>query len=70
MIFAVQQVGQHDGVFQGQFGAGPDGEMRGMGGIPHQDHIVVMIGAAIDAREVEPGGTAEMARIAHQRIAV
>ena len=63
-----QGPGQMDGVLEGQFGPGPDGEMRGVGGVPQQDDLAVAPVGTRDAREVEPGRAADVSRIAHQGV--
>ena len=50
-----QGLGEADGVLEGQFGAGADGEMGGVGGVAQQHHLSVAPVGAGDPREVEPG---------------
>ena len=63
-------VRQRDGAFERKLGAGTDGEMRGRGGVTHQHDVFKMPALAEHAREIDPGGAADVPRIRHQRMAV
>ena len=62
--------GQLYRVFERELGAGTDGEMRGVRGIPHQYDVALSVevapSAAGQAGEIEPGRAAQMPRIADQ----
>ncbi len=49
-------IGECDGVFHRQLGAGADGEMRGMGGVAQDHHVLMHPAFALDARELAPDG--------------
>ena len=64
-----QGFGETDGVLEGQFCAGADGEMRRVGGVAQQHHLAVAPVGAGHAREVQPGRAAQVFRIAQQGVA-
>ena len=67
--FALQIIGQRDGTFERQLGAGADRKMRGGRSISHQHDVAVRPALAEHAIEIEPGGAAQMTRIRHERMA-
>ncbi|MNQ88165.1 hypothetical protein D3C85_1034200 [compost metagenome] len=80
---AAQAAREFDGILKRQFGAGADGEVRGVRGIAHQhdghaalaarrvQRVPVHPGVADDARETNPdGGPAQVRGVADQCIAV
>src|SRR5262249_21215059 len=57
-----------DGILEGELGPGADGEMGGMGRVAHEGDVAAAVEMAPtradEPVEVEPGGAAQMARVA------
>ena len=71
----LQAIGELDGVFQSELGAGADREVRGVSGVAHQHDrdapVVVHPGLAHDPRELEPlRRAAQVSGVRHQLVAV
>lgn len=52
----VQAGGEDEGVLHGELGAGADGEVRGVRGVPEEDDVAVPPGAVADGGEAQPLG--------------
>ena len=60
---------EFNGVFNRQFGARANGEMRRVHRVTHQHHMAMAVKvrpiAALDLLKIEPGRTPQMARVGH-----
>ena len=65
----VQVAGERDGAVEREAGAGADGEMRGGGGVAHQDDVAVGPLLAEHAGEVDPGRAADVAGVGDEGVA-
>ena len=66
---AMDIVGERDGAFHRELGAGADREMRGGRGVAEQHDVAAAPALAQHAVEIEPGRAAQMLGVRHQRIA-
>ncbi|GAA3214384.1 hypothetical protein GCM10020256_15180 [Streptomyces thermocoprophilus] len=64
----VEAGGEGEGVLDGEFGAGADGEVRGVGGVAEQHHLAVGPAVVDDRAEAGPVGVVGAQRASAERV--
>src|SRR6185437_2597059 len=67
--FGADVVGERDGAFHRELGAGSDRKMRSRRGVTQQHDVLIAPARAEHAVEIEPGRAAQMTRVRHQSMA-